>query len=165
MGVAAWRDVVDSAPEFARRAQAIMDGHLHKTIATLRADGSPRISGIEATFAEGQLWFGSMPDARKGRDLRRDPRFALHSASVNPPKGEESSWPGDAKVGGRAVQVTDPDELAAAWQLLGAAPNPHSELFRADIREVVVTRVGDPSDHLVIELWRPEHPLHRFERR
>jgi hypothetical protein len=83
--VAAWHDVVDSAPEFARLVQMIMDAHLHKTIATLRADGSPRISGIEATFAEGQLWFGSMSDARKGHDLRRDPRFALHSASVSPP--------------------------------------------------------------------------------
>ena len=142
-----------------------MDAHLHKTIATLRADGSPRISGIEATFAEGQLWFGSMPDARKGRDLQRDPRFALHSASVDPPKGAESSWSGDAKLSGRAVQITDPDELAAVWRLLGAPPDPHSELFRANLREVVVTRVGDPADHLVIELWRPWHPLRRIERR
>ncbi|MGH3481041.1 MAG: hypothetical protein ACRDQD_29980, partial [Nocardioidaceae bacterium] len=91
--------------------------------------------------------------------------FALHNASVSPPKGAESSWSGDAKVSGRAVQVTDPAELATAWQLLGAEPDLHSELFRADIREVVVTRVGDPSDHLVIELWRPGHPLHRIERR
>ena len=95
-GVVAWRVVMDSQPEFARRAQTIMDAHRHKTIATLRADGSPRISGIEASFVEGQLWFGSMPDARKGQDLRRDPRFALHSASVDPPEGQESSWSGDA---------------------------------------------------------------------
>ncbi|MGH4016524.1 MAG: hypothetical protein ACRDSL_21850 [Pseudonocardiaceae bacterium] len=47
--MAAWREVVDSEPEFAHRVQAIMDAHLHKTIATLRADGSPRISGIEAS--------------------------------------------------------------------------------------------------------------------
>lgn len=142
-----------------------MDAHLHKTIATLRADGAPRISGIEATFADGQLWFGSMQDARKGRDLRRDPRFALHSASVSPPKGEESAWAGDAKLSGRAAQITDPDELAASWRLLGVAPDPDSELFRADIAEVVLTRVGDPADHLVIELWRPGHPLQRIERR
>ncbi|MGH3910878.1 MAG: pyridoxamine 5'-phosphate oxidase family protein [Pseudonocardiaceae bacterium] len=160
-----WREVVDSEPEFARRVQTIMDAHLHKTIATLRADGAPRISGIEATFASGQLWFGSMPGARKGHDLRRDPRFALHSASVDPPKGDESSWAGDAKLSGRAVQVTDPVELAAAWHLLGAPPDPGSDLFRADIGEVVVTRVGDPPDHLVIELWRSSRPLHRIERR
>lgn len=163
--MATWRDVVDSEPELARRVQTIMDAHLHKTIATLRADGAPRISGIEATFATGQLWFGSMAGARKGQDLRRDPRFALHSPSVDPPKGTESSWVGDAKLSGRAVRVTDPDELAAALHALRVPPDQQSDLFRADIGEVVVTRVGDPPDHLVIELWRPGRPLHRIERR
>lgn len=162
--MAAWRDVVDSEPEFARRVQTIMDAHRHKTIATLRADGSPRISGIEASFAAGQLWFGSMSGARKGNDLRRDPRFALHSASVDPPKGDESRWAGDAKLSGRAVLITDPDELTAATQALGVPADEGSDLFRADIGDVVVTRVGDPPDHLVIELWRPGRPLHRVER-
>ena len=95
----AWRAVLDSEPEFAQRAQTIMDAHRHKTIATLRADGSPRISGIEASFVQDQLWFGSMPGARKGQDLRRDPRFALHSASVDSPGGS-----GAQLVGGREAQ-------------------------------------------------------------
>ena len=107
--MAAWRAVVDAEPGFARTVQTIMDAHRHKTVATLRADGSPRISGIEASFAQGQLWFGSMPGSRKGDDLRRDPRFALHSASVDPPAGDESQWSGDAKLSGRAVRITDPD--------------------------------------------------------
>ncbi|HEY6423077.1 MAG TPA: pyridoxamine 5'-phosphate oxidase family protein [Pseudonocardiaceae bacterium] len=160
----AWRAVVHSELEFAQRVRTIMDAHRHKTMATLRGDGSPRISGIEASFIEGDLWFGSMPGARKGHDLRRDPRFALHSASVDPPKGHESRWQGDAKLSGRAVQVTDPDELAVMLHALGAPPDQSSDLFRADIDEVVVTRVGDPPDHLVIELWRPDQPLHRIER-
>lgn len=164
-GVVAWRVVMVSEPEFAQRAQTIMDAHRHKTIATLRADGSPRISGIEASFVQGQLWFGSMPDARKGHDLRRDPRFALHSASVDPPEGQESSWSGDAKLSGRAVPVTDPDERDAVRQALGAPPGQNPDLFRADIDEVVITRVGEPADHLVIELWRPDRPLHRIQRR
>jgi Pyridoxamine 5'-phosphate oxidase len=143
-----------------------MDAHRHKTMATLRADGSPRISGIEASFVQGQLWFGSMPDSRKGHDLRRDPRFALHSASVDPPEGDESRWSGDAKLSGRAVRITDPDELAAALHALNVPSDQQgSDLFRAEITEVVLTRVGDPADHLVIELWRPGLPLHRVERR
>ncbi len=160
----AWHAVRDSEPEFAQRVQTIMNAHRHKTLATLRADGSPRISGIEASFVDGQLWFGSMPGARKGQDLRRDPRFALHSASVDPPEGQESSWSGDAKLSGRAVQVTDPGELAAILQALGA-PDQNSDLFRVDIDEVVITRVGEPPDHLMIELWRPDRPLHRIQRR
>lgn len=30
-----------------------------------------------------------MPNARKGADLRRDPRFALHSPTVDPTDGEQ----------------------------------------------------------------------------
>ena len=62
-----WRDVVEAEPEFAGRVRALFEAGRHKTIATLRADGSPRISGIECEFTEdGELQFGSMPHARKG---------------------------------------------------------------------------------------------------
>ncbi|HEX7268420.1 MAG TPA: pyridoxamine 5'-phosphate oxidase family protein, partial [Streptosporangiaceae bacterium] len=99
----AWRDVEQAEPEFAQRVQALFDAHRHKTIATLRADGSPRISGIETVFEDGELGFGSMPNARKGADLRRDPRFALHSATVDPIEGSEAQWLGEAKISGRAI--------------------------------------------------------------
>jgi hypothetical protein len=62
-----WQDVEQAEPEFAQRVRALFDAHRHKTIATLRADGSPRISGIEAVFEDGDLVFGSMPNSRKGR--------------------------------------------------------------------------------------------------
>ena len=79
-----WSDLERAEPEFAARVQALFDARRHKTIASVRADGSPRISGIEAVFENGELTFGSMPHARKGADLRRDPRFALHSATIDP---------------------------------------------------------------------------------
>src|SRR6266478_7497110 len=78
-----WKDVERAEPEFAQRVRGLFDGHKHKTIATLRSDGSPRISGIEVAFEDGELAFGSMPNARKGADLGRDPRFALHSATID----------------------------------------------------------------------------------
>src|SRR3972149_4326856 len=99
--MARWQDVVDSAPEFAATVQSLFDAHRHKTLATLRKDGSPRISGIETQFKAGELWFGSMKDARKAVDLRRDSRLALHSPSPDP--GDDPlAWPGDAKLAGRA---------------------------------------------------------------
>src|SRR3954453_11152912 len=101
----AWHDIEQAVPAFAQRVRALFDAHRHKTIATLRADGSPRISGIEASFVGGELTFGSMPQARKGADLRRDPRFALHSATVDPVEGSEALWPGEAKIAGRAHHV------------------------------------------------------------
>src|ERR1700746_1988195 len=103
VGMAAWKDVEHAEPEFAERARRLFDAGRHKTIATLRADGSPRISGIECEFVDGDLRFGSMTGARKGADLHRDPRFALHGPTFHPEEGKEAAWPGEAKIAGRAV--------------------------------------------------------------
>jgi hypothetical protein len=156
--VARWEEVTRSAPEFAHEVRELFDAHRHKTLATLRTDGAPRISGIEATFKDGDLWLGMMPGSLKARDLQRDGRMALHSASVDPDGGDPSGWPGDAKVSGRAEEVTD----EATLESFGATPG-GSHLFRVEIEEVVTTRVGEPADHLVIQLWR-EGRLRRMTR-
>jgi hypothetical protein len=140
--MAHWSEVDTEAPELARRAREILDSHRHKTIATLRRDGSPRISGIETDFRDGDLYIGSMKNAVKALDLQRDGRFALHSASPDPnPDGAfPESQPGDAKIAGRMVETTEP-----------GGP-PHS--FRADITELVVISIGgDPPDHMLIDAW------------
>src|SRR5438445_8645997 len=137
VSMTAWQDVEQAAPEVAARVRALFDAHKHKTIATLRADGSPRISGIETAFEGGHLTFGSMPNARKGADLRRDPRFALHSATVDPVEGGEAQWPGEAKISGRAVAAGPITE------------GPDGDLFHADITEVVHTHLDDKATRLV----------------
>jgi hypothetical protein len=148
----AWREIELAEPEFARRVQALFDAHRHKTIATLRADGSPRISGIEAAFENGELTFGSMPDARKGTDLRRDPRFALHSATIDPIEGSEAQWPGEAKISGRAVAAGPITE------------GPAGDRFRADIADVVHTHLNENATMLVVEWWTPANGLQKVER-
>lgn len=144
-----WREVVAAEPAFAARVQALFDAYKHKTIATLRADGSPRISGIEAQFVDGELTFGSMPRARKGADLRRDGRFALHSATVDPVTGEEAAWPGEAKISGVAI-------------LDGSSTD--ADTFRADVVEVVHTHLDEAATLLVVEWWTPTGGLRRVER-
>jgi hypothetical protein len=155
--MARWQDVIDSAPEFAQRAQALFDAGKHKTMASLRKDGAPRISGIEANFADGEVWLGMMLGSLKAADVLRDPRIALHSPSFSPPE-DPTQWPGDAKLSGRAIEEHDMDRLNA----MGGTGEGH--LFRIDIDDVVVTHVGNPSDHLVIELWRPYQPLKSTKR-
>ena len=103
--MASWSEIEAQAPELAATARGFLDALVHKTLATLRRDGAPRISGIEATFDAGELWLGMMPGSRKGQDLRRDARMALHSPSLDPP-GDPTAWPGDAKVSGRAIEVS-----------------------------------------------------------
>ncbi len=157
--MAAWHDFEAAAPELASAARTLLDAHKHKTIATLRKDGSPRISGIEAHVIEGELWFGSMPKARKALDLLRDPRFALHSGSEDPP-----AWTGDAKVSGRAEEVTDRARVEAIVAAMGGAPPGPLHLFRAELTEVSTVCLGDPADHLDIEVWREGEPVRQMRR-
>jgi hypothetical protein len=153
-----WSAVEAEAPELAALARGFLDAYVHKTLATLRRDGSPRISGTEVVFSEGELWLGSMWHSSKALDLLRDPRFALHSGSADPP-----DWAGDAKLAGRAEEVTDPEGKMA---IIGDDASPDSfHLFRANITELVVVRIGDPADHLVIETWHTGRGTNRHERR
>jgi hypothetical protein len=153
-GMASWAELEAAEPDFARRVRALLDAHKHKTMATLRKDGSPRISGTEAGFVAGELWIGSMPGAMKALDLRRDARVALHSGSVDADEDQPDSWPGDAKLSGRAVEVTDPQEKATFWATQPQKPPDHdsSHLFRIEPTEVVITRVEMP-EGLIIESW------------
>ncbi len=156
--MSSWSDVEAEVPELAALARGFLDAHVHKTLATLRYDGSPRISGIEINFADGELWLGSMWRALKALDLQRDPRFALHSGSADPP-----DWTGDAKLAGYIEEITNPERKAA---IIGADASPGpSHLFRAEIAEVVVVRLGDPADHLFIESWHAGRGATRQERR
>jgi len=149
-----WQQLADAEPAFHRALAARFDAHKHKLLATVRADGSPRISGIETTVRDGELWLAGMPAARKFADLRRDPRLALHSGSDDSDPDDPAAWPGDAKLSGIAVEVTDPDALAA-WAAAHEQPMPPGdfELFRVDVREASRVYVGDPADHLVVEIW------------
>jgi hypothetical protein len=93
-----------------------------------------------------------MSTAARHAGLHRDPRFALHSASVDPGEGNEAAWVGDAKVAGRAVAA-------------GAVDGPaDGELFRADVTEVVVVGLNETATLLRIESWTPERGLRRVER-
>ena len=151
-----WQAIEDAEPEFAGRVRRLFDAGRHKTIATLRADGSPRISGIECEFADGDLRFGSMSGARTGADLQRDPRFALHGPTFHPVEGQEADWPGEAKIAGRAVP--------AGPVLTDEGDQEDGEMYVADITEVVVTGLDPDATKLVIESWTPDRGLQRTER-
>jgi hypothetical protein len=162
--MASWDTVTQQAPELAAAAQRAFDAHKHKTMATLRKDGSPRISGTELDFRGGEIYLGSMWGAAKARDLQRDPRVAFHNAPI-----DTDLAGGDAKISGRAIEVTDPDEVRAfaadAGERNGVEPPEPFHLFRVDVREVALVTIGDPPDHLVIESWHEGRGTNRVERK
>jgi hypothetical protein len=135
--MATWSEVRNDAPEFAARVRALFDARKHKTMATIRRDGSPRFSGFEMQFDDERVTLGMMDGSMKALDLRRDPRVAFHSPSVDPPEGDNSAWAGEAKLSGRAIARSDDD---------GGG-------FEVDIAEVALTYLGD--GQLVIESWHP----------
>ena len=148
-----WNDFAATEPDLSRRVRELFTAHKHHTMATLRKDGSPRISGTEVAFADDGLAVGMMAGALRAADLRRDHRVAIHSCTADPDE-DPTVWPGDAKISGTADEVGRED---------GAPTDSHR--FLIDIDEVVITRVGTPADHLVIETWKPKGGVRLIERR
>src|SRR5919206_3464434 len=90
-----------------------------------------------------------MTGNKRFADLRRDPRVAIHSGTDDP-----DVWSGDAKLAGRAVEVTDDAEKAAFRGEAEEVPPGDFELFRVDVTEAVVVRLNEVRDSLLIDVWR-----------
>ncbi|MEU7315415.1 pyridoxamine 5'-phosphate oxidase family protein [Streptomyces sp. NPDC007083] len=145
-----WAGFEQAEPGLASTVRRRFGQYRHHVLATLRADGSPRLTGLEADFRAGELWPGMMPNSRKALDLRRDPRFALFA---NPGSGTGMGG-GDVRVSGRAEEVTEPAGLArwAAGAPDGELPDVF-HLFRAVVAEVV--HVTIEGEEMVLRTWHP----------
>jgi hypothetical protein len=126
-----------------------MTSRKHLTMATLRRDGSPRISGTEVEFADGELRTGSMARAMKAMDLRRDPRVAIHGPTTDSPTRNPAGWKGEAKIAGTAREVDSGSD---------------AHRFLIDITEVVITRLNEAGNRLVVESWNPGRGYRSMER-
>ncbi len=152
--MASWESIVSAAPDLAAHVRRCFAVRKHCTVATLRRDGSPRISGTEIEFGDdGDVYLGMLPASVKALDLRRDPRLALHGPTVDPPEDDPRAWLGDAKLAGRAVEVAGPPSERAAHR------------FRIDVTEVVLTTVAPSGVHLRIRSWHPGRGVEETQRR
>ena len=147
-----WNEFAEAEPEFAARVRERFTSYRHHTMATVRKDGSPRISGTEVEFSDDGMAIGVMPDAVRLKDLSRGGRIAIHSHPVDPNDDNPSEWPGEAKVTGVAVEVS-PEALPV-----------EGHRFLIEPTEVVLTHLNDEANRLVIESWRGERGLTRIER-
>jgi len=145
--VAGWQEVVAADADLAAHVRRCFAIRKHATLATLRRDGSPRISGTEVEFDDdGEIYLGMMPGSMKALDLLRDPRLALHCPTEDAPEGKADEWIGDAKIAGVGVDV----------------PAEGHHKFRIDVTEVVVTNVA--GDQLVIRSWHPDRGIETRQR-
>ena len=148
-----WNEFAAAEPDFAERVKERFTKYRHHTMATVRQDGSPRISGTEVAFGDDGMAIGVMNDAVRLKDLSRGGRIAIHSHPVDPNDDDPGAWPGEAKVTGIAVEVSA-DTLPV-----------EGHRFLIEPTEVVLTKVGTPADHLVIESWHPDRGVVRIQRK
>ncbi|OSZ58711.1 pyridoxamine 5'-phosphate oxidase [Streptomyces pharetrae CZA14] len=156
-GIENWGAFSRAEPELANTVEERFGAFTHHILATLRRDGSPRTTGLEVRFLDGELWLGMMPNSLKALDLRRDPRFALQA---NPGEGTGMGG-GDVRISGRAFEVTDPEVKAAYTKEV--EPPEQFHLFRTELTEVTRTYVEDDT-YLVLQVWKPGAPLRTIKR-
>ena len=138
------------APELARLGVARLAAARVALLGTLRRDGSPRISPIEPYFAEGQLLIGAMAWTGKASDLRRDPRYVLHSMVTRPDSGE-----GELKLYGPAVETGPALRAAAAgaWWLAWAPDK--TVVFSLHIGQAVFIDWDIKHGQMTVHRWSP----------
>ncbi|MFF2507908.1 pyridoxamine 5'-phosphate oxidase family protein [Streptomyces sp. NPDC058067] len=154
-----WATFTAAEPDLAKTVEERFGQFTHHVLATLRKDGSPRTSGLEVQFLNGEFWLGMMPGSLKARDLLRDPRF---SVQANPGAGTDMGG-GDVRISGRALLVEDP-ALITSYTAATEVPDPNDfHLFRTELTEVTRTYVED-GKYLVLQVWKPGEALRRIRR-
>jgi len=162
-----WTDFAAGAPETAAVFLRRLEATGMALLATIRRDGSPRISPLEPDVSSGRLWLGSMPNSTKSKDLRRDPRCCLHSATE-----DKEVKDGDAKLWGRAIEVVDlADRQAFVASVkertgndLDAMPGGF-DLFWLDVTGASAVQLGADGQHLRITAWEAGGEERVIERR
>ena len=163
--MASWSEFSQAAPRIAEifRRRHAATGNLC-FLGTLRPDGFPRISPLEPQFFEDDLWLNGMPGTEKFRDLVADPRFTLHTATVDTHVSE-----GDAKIWGTVTDVLDPElhqryaEKLFADTGFDLRGETFEHFFRTDVTGAASVEVIG-GDHLEITTWR-EGSLQRVIRK
>lgn len=152
--MASWLDLEQAAPHIARAGRALLDQARVALLGTLRPDGSPRISPVEPYFADGQLIFGLMTWSGKARDLRRDPRCALHTTISGPDAGEP-----ELKLYGLTAAAGDllRNACRQAWWI--GQPRTAADVFLLDVTQAVLIEWDLEGGQMTSTHWSPGRGL------
>jgi hypothetical protein len=155
-----WDGFKQAAPELAERAEQLFEKAGVVLVGTIRKDGSPRISPVEALITAGELYLGMMWKSFKALDLLRDPRCTIHNAIR-----DRFASDGELKLHGRAVDIRDLEMRRqygdALYEKIGWKPEePKFHLFSVDIESAALF-VADGNARLV-KRWRAGGPVEEF---
>jgi hypothetical protein len=150
-----WQELVERQPRLAATAHARLVDPGVVLVATLRRDGSPRLSPIEPFVLEGDLMLSMLWQSFKARDLMRDPRLLVHSIVT----GRDGA-DGELKLRGTARDEPDLGlqhrYAEAVSTALGWRPEPgRFHLFSVDISDVTYIRYDEPTGDQFVTTWPP----------
>ena len=150
-----WSELESAQPRLAElgRERLIAPGVV--LVATIRRDGTPRVSPVEPYVLNGDLWLSMLWHSAKAADLLRDPRILVHSI-VTGRDGAE----GEFKVRGTARAEHDPDAQRryadAVTADLGWSPTPgRFHLFAVGLDDVTFIRYDDATGDQHVAMWPP----------
>jgi hypothetical protein len=156
--VTRWKEFAEQLPVLAQIGIRRLTGPGVVLVATIRRDGSPRVSPVEPLLWDGDLWLSMALGSRKAADLRRDARILVHSI-VTSRDGED----GEYKLRGVAVedsraatQARYAREVAArrGWQ-----PEPGKfHLFRVELTDITFIRWDDETNDQYVTMWKTNDP-------
>ena len=150
-----WQDLTRRQPRLAEVGATRLLEPGVVLVATLRRDGTPRLSPVEPFVMEGDLWLSMMWQSWKARDLLRDPRVLVHSIVTS-----RDGAAGEFKVRGTAQADEDPARqrryASGVADALGWEPEPgRFHLFALDISDVTFIRYDDATGDQFVASWPP----------
>ncbi|TMB70778.1 MAG: pyridoxamine 5'-phosphate oxidase [Chloroflexi bacterium] len=129
-----WGQFAEAAPELAAFGEERFRAAEVAYLATVRADGSPRVHPFTPILSDGRLFAFMEPTSPKGHDLRRDPRYSIHSL-VTDQQGSD----GEFLVSGRATMVDDAKVRTTTAEAAPYDPAERYVLFELSVEEAAAT--------------------------
>jgi nitroimidazol reductase NimA-like FMN-containing flavoprotein (pyridoxamine 5'-phosphate oxidase superfamily) len=131
--VATWAEVAAGAPELARESERLFRAFTLAYLATVRADGGPRVHPVTITVHDGRLYAFLVRGTPKRADLLRDPRYALHSFPSFPGGTTDSYVDEEVVVFGTARPIEDATRRAAVAVVHNDTVHEGDLLFELDV--------------------------------
>lgn len=156
---AAWQELAAAAPRIAGLGMARLQAVKVALLGTLRRDGSPRISPVEPCLRGGELLIGAMAWSSKVSDLRRDPRYVLHSAITDPDSGE-----GELKLYGSAAEAAAEMRSAASGAWWDDWPPEKAVVFCLRVAKASYVSWDLEHGQMIVDRWSPRAGYSRASR-
>jgi hypothetical protein len=132
--MAQWANFEAVAPTLAAQGRELIEHFRFVLVGTIRRDGTPRISPVEARLVRGHLMLVMIPGTLKARDLLRDPRILVNSPITHPDDPNS-----EFKLRGRVIEIQDPELREATASAIEATsgwrPPDVWHFFALDIEE------------------------------